>query len=79
MQANVVCSPGDKIKVFWLHGQIYDAKIIKQEPVAGQKWPRFFVHYLVRSFHFNPFALSLAMLVSLRRFMDEYLKGSPIT
>ncbi len=50
LQANVICKPGDKIKVFWLAGQIYEAKIIKQEaPPPGQKWPHFYVHYLVRS------------------------------
>ena len=41
----VECSPGDKIKVFWLHGQIYEAKIIKVDKSKKTPWPRFYVHY----------------------------------
>ncbi len=55
MQANVICKPGDKIKVFWLAGQIYEAKIIKQEaPPPGQNWPNLSVHFLVSSLKETP-------------------------
>ena len=45
----MVCNIGDKIKVFWLHGQIYEAKILKTEAAADQarRWPKFYVHYQV--------------------------------
>merc|ERR1712183_167875 len=45
LKPSVECSPGDKIKVFWLHGQIYEAKIIKLEKLENDKWPKFYVHY----------------------------------
>jgi len=45
LKASVECSPSDKIKVFWLHGQIYEAKIIKVEKLDTDKWPKFYVHY----------------------------------
>ena len=45
-----MCNIGDKIKVFWLHGQIYDAKIMKTEPAQpNSAWPRYYVHYQVRN------------------------------
>merc|ERR1711874_252630 len=45
LKPTVECSPSDKIKVFWLHGQIYEAKIIKVEKLDNDKWPKFYVHY----------------------------------
>jgi len=45
LKPSVECSPGDKIKVFWLHGQIYEAKIIKLDKPENEKWPKFYVHY----------------------------------
>jgi len=43
LEPNVECQVGDKIKVFWRHGQIYEAKIMK----AGKdkKEGKFYVHY----------------------------------
>ena len=43
LKPNVECQVGDKIKVFWRHGQIYEAKIMK----AGKdkKEGKFYVHY----------------------------------
>ena len=45
LKLSVECSPGDKIKVFWLHGQIYEAKIIKTDKIRKEKWPKYYVHY----------------------------------
>ena len=45
LKPSVECSLGDKIKVFWLHGQIYEAKIIKVDKPGGGRWPRYYVHY----------------------------------
>jgi len=45
LKPTVECSPGHKIKVFWLHGQIYEAKIIKVEKLDTEKWPKYYVHY----------------------------------
>ena len=45
LKPSVECSLGDKIKVFWLHGQIYEAKIIKVDKPSGVRWPKYFVHY----------------------------------
>ena len=45
LKLSVECSPGDKIKVFWLHGQIYEAKIIKTDKPTRDKWPKYYVHY----------------------------------
>ena len=45
LKLSVECSPGDKIKVFWLHGQIYEAKIIKTDKNTRDKWPKYYVHY----------------------------------
>ena len=46
LKPSVECSLGDKIKVFWLHGQIYEAKIIKVDTIKSKgKWPRYYVHY----------------------------------
>eukprot|EP00090_Calanus_glacialis_P010468 TRINITY_DN18857_c0_g1_i1.p1 TRINITY_DN18857_c0_g1~~TRINITY_DN18857_c0_g1_i1.p1 ORF type:complete len:1601 (-),score=506.46 TRINITY_DN18857_c0_g1_i1:766-5568(-) len=45
LKPSVECAPSDKIKVFWLHGQIYEAKIIKVEKLDIDKWPKFYVHY----------------------------------
>merc|ERR1712025_1565606 len=45
LKPTVECSPGHKIKVFWLHGQIYEAKIIKVEKLEAEKWPKYYVHY----------------------------------
>merc|ERR1712071_505732 len=43
LEPNVECQVGDKIKVFWRHGQIYEAKIMK----AGKdkKEGKYYVHY----------------------------------
>ena len=45
LKPSVECSLGDKIKVFWLHGQIYEAKIIKVDKLGKARWPRYYVHY----------------------------------
>merc|ERR1711915_915570 len=45
LKPEVDCKPGDKIKVFWLHGQIYEAKIIKLGAKDDSSWPKYFVHY----------------------------------
>ena len=45
LKLSVECRPGDKIKVFWLHGQIYEAKIIKTDKTRTDKWPKYYVHY----------------------------------
>ncbi|XP_040569604.1 uncharacterized protein [Lepeophtheirus salmonis] len=38
---------GDKIKVFYIRGIIYDAKVIKcqEQEKNNSKWPRYYVHY----------------------------------
>eukprot|EP00095_Tigriopus_kingsejongensis_P001533 snap_masked-scaffold214_size254108-processed-gene-0.9 protein:Tk01533 transcript:snap_masked-scaffold214_size254108-processed-gene-0.9-mRNA-1 annotation:"at-rich interactive domain-containing protein 4b" len=37
---------GDKIKVYYRHNQVYEAKVIKmRDPKGGERWPKFLVHY----------------------------------
>ncbi|TRY72004.1 hypothetical protein TCAL_05405 [Tigriopus californicus] len=37
---------GDKIKVYYRHNQVYEAKVIKiREPKTGERWPKYLVHY----------------------------------
>merc|ERR1712226_1742375 len=43
LKPNVECQVGDKIKVFWRHGQIYEAKIMKSG--KDKKEGKFYVHY----------------------------------
>ena len=45
LKPSVECSLGDKIKVFWRHGLIYEAKIIKVDRPEAEKWPKYYVHY----------------------------------
>ena len=45
LKPSVECSVGDKIKVFWQHGLIYEAKINKVDKPDGEKWPKYYVHY----------------------------------
>jgi hypothetical protein len=36
---------GDKIKVFYKFDTIYEAKVIRMKEVAGDRWPKYMVHY----------------------------------
>ena len=47
MAPNVCVAVGDKIKVFYKFDTIYEAKVIKMKEVAGERWPKYLVHYQV--------------------------------
>ncbi len=45
LASQVEVAVGDKIKVFYKSNTIYEAKVIRMQERAGERWPRYLVHY----------------------------------